>query len=426
MGFTTAPIRMCGSPKAQRSTQTVPKHAAGKKTIALRSRTREARLGNRTNRKRIEVRLYELLKMLAAHERRALLTTEFSQAQRLALERWFLSEARKPTSAAAASPVEQEQQQKQLQQDSATAPPRRPHTCRRRKALSPPEAAQEDSAEDAPSSAAEEKCGGIHTHRRPDTVIHKANVWLGPFRITSRSSADITKAKADLQVLLGMRRQFDELLTSQHIIGIAAKVENCAERHVQVIEMCLRTVVLEVFTQRDVTKLGLRCYASVPAGCWVGRALQTPSHPLFQGWEKMLQEWRRLHLARAMVAPAGIGMHHQALQSYCSSEELLQVWTRLRKAHIQNWVDKDGSMEHKVTARLDELYRQHSERSKIRAPPRGKQLQYTSPLCADAAPPPTPSVKCTVDRAESVMRPGCDGKCAVHRQIAALLMRWRP
>ncbi|CAJ1407705.1 unnamed protein product [Effrenium voratum] len=127
----------------------------------------------------IEARLFGLLKRLAPDVRQAMLEQHFSQAQRLALERWMLA---RPAHASA-----------QAKQKAARG------SIRRRSSL----VALQMGCE--PLRSRRKVGAGVHVHRRVGKTLYRASVMAGPFRLSTNMTTQLGKAQQFLEVLQRIR-----------------------------------------------------------------------------------------------------------------------------------------------------------------------------------------------------------------------------
>eukprot|EP00931_Biecheleriopsis_adriatica_P062151 TRINITY_DN37427_c0_g1_i1.p1 TRINITY_DN37427_c0_g1~~TRINITY_DN37427_c0_g1_i1.p1 ORF type:complete len:414 (+),score=57.95 TRINITY_DN37427_c0_g1_i1:262-1503(+) len=250
----------------------------------------------RTRSRCVEAALYRQLKLRSPAQRRELLSRHFSQAQRLALERWILA-----------------------QQCSANAP--RIHS----------RGVNEKCLE--ASARKRNKCGppkpGI-CRRRPHRGVqgrslYSAHVAVGPLRVFTRAVPDMATAVSFGKVLLAIKREvvdgkwcaskarFDGTLNA-----FAQAVKEAPGRYGQ-----------------DCLTMGLSFAAVVPAKYWVGRELWTPRFAL-PDMQLGLDACRRLNVLRGLVHRGRANRY--SIHERNSPTELEAAWSLLRREYINIWV----------------------------------------------------------------------------------------
>jgi len=247
-------------------------------------------------------RLYRLLKLVTPEARRMLLKQRFSQAQRLALERWILEHR----AAYHDEPCEPASQH----------PKRRP----------------------LPSSG----CAGVYSRRSGTRLLYAAAGIVGPFRLSTRFVADLGTA-------IGFR---------QVISTFSRRVLACGGEAVD--EAFARTVAEETLagtsSRGPWAAMGLRFAVAISARYWVGRQLLTPRYAVPAGTEAGLRAWRRLNEARGLVY-RGHTNRYSIIQRHTPSQ-LEEAWRRLREAHLDVWAEA-GKDRSKVAAQIGALEERH-------------------------------------------------------------------
>eukprot|EP00434_Breviolum_minutum_P025634 symbB.v1.2.022650.t1/scaffold2004.1/size154144/5 len=216
-----------------------------------------------------EAKLFALMKCLPSETRQAMLEERFSQAQRLALERWIIAHkaSQNHTTPCASRPTQLSRCLKGSTFKSTTCRP-----------------------------AGRSGVAGLHLHRRKvGKTFYRASVAAGPFRLSTGFTTKEEKAKEFLEVLLRIRAR----ITSGVQVCHSEKLEE-----LDLIEASFKRAVEEetaALGPLGRKEMQLHFYAKVPANYWIGKALSTPNFPVDGGLEQGLHAWRSLTLARAAV-----------------------------------------------------------------------------------------------------------------------------
>lgn len=254
----------------------------------------------------IEGKLYRLLKHLAPSARRRLLAQQFSQPQRLALERWIM--AQKVPLALRSS------------RRSASIAKGGLGKCLRAPAVKPKRKMEGAWLQTGGCRRSETGVYGIQCHLRGQT-LYRAKVTAGPFHLVTAYSRDLAEACLRLDVLLRIRSRVRQLANSADL-----EVER-SFREALVEELAEHRLSSIVSPQDAVGHL--RFFTSVHAKRWIGRALHTPSFSTSgPGLDAGLRAWRRLRSAR-------------------------DCWTQIRQSYIEAWAEAGRA--HHAHARLLKL-----------------------------------------------------------------------
>lgn len=259
------------------------------------------------------------MQRLPSRMRHSMLTERFSEAQRLALERWII--ARK----------------------AQNLPP----SERRRR--SPRAARARTTKGRQPGRSG---VSGLHLHRRKvGKSFYRASVVVGPFRLSTGFTTKLEKARNFLEVLLRIRSK---------VCDAKVSLASSCEKDLELLEVCFKTAVKEEMAQLDSSgrrEMQLNFYAKVPANYWIGKALSTPHFSATDGGlEQGFEAWKSLTLARMAIFPGRtnrytILQHHQP-------EDLEAAWGRLRQKHIEVW-RAAGRCPKEAAARLAALEAKH-------------------------------------------------------------------
>lgn len=254
-----------------------------------------------------------------------MLEERFSQAQRLALERWIIA-------------------RKAFQNKRTAEQPQRKATR---------------SAARSKSSTRGRRPGrsgvtGLHLHRRKvGKTFYRASVVAGPFRLSTGFTTKLDKARDFLEVLLRIRSKVSS------DAKVCAASLSC-EKELDLLEVCFKTAVKEEMAQIGASgrrEMQLNFYAKVPANYWIGKALSTPHFSATDGGlEQGLEAWKSLTLARAAIF-RGRTNRYTILQHH-QPEDLEAAWGRLRQKHIDVW-SAAGRCPKQAAARLAALEAKH-------------------------------------------------------------------
>lgn len=263
--------------------------------------------------------LYALMQRLPSRMRQSMLAERFSQAQRLALERWIIA-----------------QKALENKRSRGGAPAARSSTKAR-----------------PGRQPGRSGVSGLHLHRRKvGKSFYRASVVVGPFRLSTGFTTKLDKARDFLEVLLRVRSK-----VSDAKVCLASSL---ASKELEQLKVCFKTAVKEEMAQLGAAgrrEMQLNFYAKVPANYWIGKALSTPHFSATDGGlEQGFEAWKSLTLARAAIFPGRtnrytILQHHQP-------EDLEAAWGRLRQKHIDVW-RAAGRCPTEAAARLAALEAKH-------------------------------------------------------------------
>lgn len=294
--------------------------------------------GRAGTRKCPEARLYELLKQVSADRRRALLVSSFSEAQRLRLEQWMVSQPdlRKPASARD-SPARSSKDAEPALEPSSPRPSRN----------------KKDSETAGRSSSQKDAAAlpGVHCRCFAGRRLYRAYASIGPFSVTSRYDRQLPTAV-----------RFQQVLTAVRETVLRAQPE-------EVEEAFKRAIIEEPrkwgLSSRD--DMGLCFSAGVSAKHWVGRCLFIPRFRVCD-LDIGLKAWRRLREARQLVY-CGQGNGRTLLRHH-SAEQLEAAWQAMQEAYVTAWTE-GGHSRNKMEARVKAWYaaQQHKVDSKALSPP---------------------------------------------------------
>lgn len=289
--------------QAQAPTELVP---GPRKRPRMLPKTREKRM------QCPEAQLYRLLRRLRP-ERRRHLAERFSQAQRLALERWILDGglacqsgggARSPT------PLGRATEGSKALRRGRRGPGR-----------------------------------GVHCRVHGGRQLYRAAATVGPFHVASRYDADLTTAERFRDVLHGVARRVAEATSDSEV------------------ERSFRAALAD-----EPRKWGLNgcedmclCFTvSVSAKHWVGRPLVTPRFALTK-LEEGLRAWRKLRQARALVGNGPMNRYSQK-----RLPNLDAAWQPLSQAFLDAWALAGRSAVSKAARKLEALRERHKQRAVTR------------------------------------------------------------
>jgi len=273
---------------------------------------------------RVEAELFRWLQKLDPKNRRIVLLRHFSEAQRLALERWFL---RRKVSHARRSGL--------YSVKKALV-----HNTKTKAALSNGRAFHLERS--GPKRIPRSGSRGVHVCTKGGQLRYCASASIGPFLVTSRYLPDLSQVQRCRVVLDRIQARMETTdrpdITEQ--VFCAALEEETS---------CLGP---------DITKMDLRFSVTVMAKHWVGTALKTPQFAVSspESLQAGLRAYRLLKEARNSVY-TGKTNRHSIFQRH-SPEELENAWRRIRKTYLAVWAEA-GFCSAKVAARLAVLEQRH-------------------------------------------------------------------
>lgn len=320
-----------------------------------------------------EARLFAALRQLLPEQRRMVLQQSLTEAQRLALERWMLARR---------TPQPQRRMlQPQLEKGGSccqavstakegatsegpaggTAPnrpacaPKAPRCRKLRRPQPPPKRKQKQLGADGVERRPSRLPGGMQRCMKNGRPLYRAQVTVGPFRLTTRFDEDQPTVARFLEVLRAVRRRV------QLAGGKGADDLAKAFSHAVVEEP--RAHGLDA--SRD---LGLCFVACVGAAYWIGEALCTPRFSV-ASLEPGLAAWCRLREARGFAYRRHTCW--KTIQQTVGPSELAAAWARMRQTYIDMWVQSGHYRRatHRVCARLDAMEAKHRHRAKNSAGP---------------------------------------------------------
>lgn len=267
-----------------------------------------------------EARLYRLLQKLEPRARQVALSKQFTERQRLALERWILSEK-------ALTPSEKEDLSGNLKSISEgqlrkmhDRPPRSGHL-------------------------------GIHTSPKNGRERYCSCLHAGPFFLSTGYFSDISK-------VIGFRPLL-ELIRER----VAAHGYANGEMSAGILEDSFRASLNEVatcFGQQALDDMKLRFSILVPAKYWVGSVLKTPQYETScpQSLGAGLGAFKRLCEARHPIYP-GPTNRYSILRRH-SPTDLEAAWQRIRRTYVDVWAEA-GYCCRRVITRLLQLEVRHRD-----------------------------------------------------------------
>lgn len=325
--------------------------------LAAQRCSRSAPWGRRTStgkgyrpRPCFEARLFGLLQRLEVSARRRLLTCEFSQQQRVALEAWVLAQRKAGTPChkgpAGASQVCGQQPRTSAARTEARGMSGGASHC---SVLPVAKGVQQQLPTRGFTGIR-----GICIHRNADSSVrYYARVTVGPFQFFSRHDTDLATVAKFHDALLGLQ---------------AVVLRDCAggcnagwdERLSLALEGMAAASGLDAMAD-----MGLRFSVSISAKHWVGKTLTTPAYPL-EKLQAGICVWRKLHKARSLVCTGHSNRY--SLPRIHSPGELASAWLQLRQVYIDVWADagyRPEIVSQKLRA-LEERQRPRRERTAAR------------------------------------------------------------
>lgn len=247
-------------------------------------------------------RLHSLLQQLSS-QRRRFLVEQFSQEQRLALERYILSDRDRVKRGSRLEPASNQLGRKWSR-------------------------------------------GGVHCRVHGGRRLYRAHATVGPFSVASRYDAKLATAERFRDVLCAMSKR----------VAVARSIEE--------VEQFFREALVEEprkwgLNGREDMRL---CFtASVSAKHWVGRSLATPRFALTE-LEDGLRAWHKLRQARKsfLLSP----LSNVFNTSFLTQQELDTAWCSLSQAYVEVWA---SSGRRGAAAKLHALRSQHVHLHKRRS-----------------------------------------------------------
>jgi len=273
----------------------------------------------------VEAQLWRLLQK--AHGSRKQLLTQFSENQRLALERWVLA-----------------------QPGGALKSPRRPKAERKNSSKS----------SQARTNIAGVPC--VCSHRDRGKLRYDARVSCWPFRLLTQTTSDLPAVLNQLEVLLSVQQRFFSMPSDAWHVGAGDhKMRELKWKR-------FNDAIVAEFTARgwDLTlDAGIRFDAIVPANFLVGKRLATPAFVVSGlGLQQGHDAWQFLYSARSIVH--GRTNRFTSLANSLSQEGLEKAWQRFRAAYTEVW-QAAGHNTKRLSSQLAALERRFEARSKKRS-----------------------------------------------------------
>eukprot|EP00931_Biecheleriopsis_adriatica_P058693 TRINITY_DN35010_c0_g1_i1.p1 TRINITY_DN35010_c0_g1~~TRINITY_DN35010_c0_g1_i1.p1 ORF type:complete len:374 (+),score=93.55 TRINITY_DN35010_c0_g1_i1:243-1364(+) len=260
-------------------------------------------------------KLHSLLQQLDRSRREDIIRCEFTQEQRLALERWILQR----------SPVASAQRAPQVQ---ASRPWR---LCSTRssggKCWGTPELQLKASGG--------ETLRGVTTHRRAGRTLHSAVVHVERLELRTREVQDMVTAIEFRAALLAVKDEISAELSRRRMCGSEEDEELAAQLLARKVSATLADRGLDA--DRD---LGLYFRATTPARQWIGTTLCGPVFHL-RSLEAGLQGWQQMQRARGVLTPG-------------NEQDLDHTWAQARQAHL-DLLETAGRRRADAERRLDML-----------------------------------------------------------------------
>lgn len=338
----------------------------------------------------LEAAIYHRLRLLDPEARRTLVSHRFSQAQRLALEQWILSNERAPPAA---------KSHRRSSGRNAAAVLAKGRAARRR------------------SSSSRPLLPGVACRKVAGQLRYAASGSAGPFRLHTRFVTDPEVAQRFRTVLESIRRQIN-----------TTGARNDDEGSVLTSHAFVRAVSEQPARHGldAILDMGLSFTVTVAAGYWVGRQLLTPRFAVgsLTGLQAGLQACRRLRNARGLIY-AGFSNRYSILRKH-SPQQLQLTWERLKEEYLNVWVEA-GKNRAKVEAQLsvmEDRHRAHRHRlaarwARLRMGPSSPRLgTFARGDCS----PKNANERNTGTYSSSATCSGAVSKAV--RQIEALLACW--
>eukprot|EP00928_Gymnodinium_smaydae_P087139 TRINITY_DN7146_c1_g1_i1.p1 TRINITY_DN7146_c1_g1~~TRINITY_DN7146_c1_g1_i1.p1 ORF type:complete len:543 (+),score=68.03 TRINITY_DN7146_c1_g1_i1:279-1907(+) len=350
-----------------------------------------------------EARLYRLLRRLGPEARREVLSRKLSETQRLALERWILSEL------PAAMPHRLSSGRRPIALAVAEAASAAHRCCDGKVTLQP---TPSRTCPRPPRSGAR----GVHIRVKSGRVSYCVSALAGPFMLS-------TGYFADFAFVLGLREMVEDLrarlVAIENVRSSGASVgsgHGCSAR------LARDAVAAELrqFCPHVAAAMGLRFSVVIPAKYWVGTALKTPQFSACSQLEAGLRAWHKLVDARGTVH-LGRTNRYTLLRRF-SPGELEATWLRLRSAYLDVWADA-GFPRDRVARRLEMLEARHRSRWRPQLPLRAigarGGAEYTSFAVSDCG-----GKRSRGDQASDSVSRGADGFATIERRLELVLTQW--
>lgn len=292
-----------------------------------------------------EALLYRLLKRVPPEARLAALSRCFSQQQRLALERWILTQRSLPPNLRA----EQPRFVWQARVGSAVALPRGKRHVNMKVGAAPPMLQKNWSSKFCPSSSVPV---GIHKRVTAGSVSYSVTETAGPFSLFARSAGSLSEAVGRQRVLSYLQQRYLKAAAAGADTGLSLDASEQA--------FCQALADVLAHYGKDVVGSSAICFtASIPARYWVGRSLNTPRFAV-AGPATLaagLRAWRRLSEARALVKRGWTNRY--TIFAHHDPAELKAAWKQVKAAYVDIWVAAGRGRAH-IEAHLAQLEARHS------------------------------------------------------------------
>ncbi|CAK0861161.1 unnamed protein product [Prorocentrum cordatum] len=296
-----------------------------------------------------EAALYHRLRLLEPEARRALLR-RFSEAQRLALERWIVSQAWP-----AAPPERRARGGAALRGRLPEASPHEPPAVRRR------------------GAGGERRVEpGIVCRRLHGRLLFAARGSVGPFRLFTRFAPDPEAAARHRDAVAEICRRAGAAAAGGDGEPRAAAdggAPGVRGGGAEALAAAFARALVEEPARRGLDAspggMGLCFAVVVSAGYWVGRQLVSPRFAAAEV-QAGLRAWARLRRARGLVY-AGATNRYSILRRH-TPRQLEAAWRALRRAYLDSWAEagKDVGQAKATLQVLEERHEAHRRRLEAR------------------------------------------------------------
>eukprot|EP00933_Yihiella_yeosuensis_P054880 TRINITY_DN53464_c0_g1_i1.p1 TRINITY_DN53464_c0_g1~~TRINITY_DN53464_c0_g1_i1.p1 ORF type:complete len:435 (-),score=74.18 TRINITY_DN53464_c0_g1_i1:21-1325(-) len=289
-------------------------------------------------------KLHELLQQIDRSRRQEIIRSQFSQEQRLVLEKWILE--RRGSEMPGANPVPE------------VHVPRKPiHRKKegfKHSLYTQPSKGLSSKKQSMKAQLFCEDClkqdvhRGISTHRRRARILHSAVVHVERLEMRTREVESKALAQKFRQALLEIKQEVSSEFCAQ---SQRAAERFCADRgsaEFEAFAQKLRAVVQAVLGRKGLDAdedLGLYFRVTTPARQWIGTTLCGPVFHLRNLWSG-LKGWKLMQEARGVAAPD-------------SPDQLADTWVRFRQAHLDLW-EHVGRCRAETARRLDVLVQRNA------------------------------------------------------------------
>ena len=296
--------------------------------MARSKRSKRSKQSKQSKRSRcFEARLWHLLQRAPPPKRKQLLGN-FSEGQRLALERWALAQPAPPAPPALpALPAP----------PACASPARRTHNSEEQstQAVDVANVRAETSAKVARIHSSLPRGHCVCSHRgREGAVRHDARVSCWPFRLFTKMSAHLPTVLSQLEVLLAVQRRFSQLDAD-----CTDSFQDLGNHEMRKMKWkCFREAVAAEFEAREMNLTfdsGFRFEAYIPANFLLGKRLGTPHFAVSEGGlQKGYEAWQSLYYSlhsASGLEQGSLGSRRNRFTSIANTygaEGLHETWVR--------------------------------------------------------------------------------------------------